>query len=188
MVARPAVPPAPAVQWEAIRRTVVAILAALIVLPIRTVRPIRPLPLLRRRLRLAASDEGRQPFNVFVIGRLEVLVPGLVVLLWLLMRLLVLRRLLVVLRLLILRRLVLLRRLLLALIVWLLLWRERLAAHRRLVIIAVVKRVVGVIAALLRLLLIEGRLGLPKVFLRGGDQAKIMFGVLVIVFCRDRIA
>ena len=190
MVARPAVPPAPAVQWEAIRRTVVAILAALIVLPVRTVRPIRPLPLLRRRLRLAASDEGRQPFDVFVIGRLEVLVPGLVVLLWLwlLMRLLVLRRLLVVLRLLILRRLVLLRRLLFALIVWLLLWRERLAAHGRLVIVAVVKRVVGVIAALLRLLLIEGRLGLPKVFLRGGDQAEIMFGVLVVVFCRDRIA
>ena len=190
MVARPAVPPAPAVQWEAVRRTVVAILAALIVLPVRTVRPIRPLPLLRRRLRLAASDEGRQPFDVFVIGRLEVLVPGLVVrLLRLLMRLLVLRRLLVVLRLLIVRRLVLLRRrLLFALIVGLLLWRERLAAHGRLVIVAVVKRVVGVIAALLRLLLIEGRLSLPKVFLRGGDQAEIMFGVLVVVFRRDRIA
>ena len=192
MVARPAVPPAPAVQWEAIRRTVVAILAALIVLPVRTVRPIRPLPLLRRRLRLAASNEGRQPFDVFVIGRLEVLVPGLVVLLWLwlwlLMRLLVLRRLLVMLRLLIVRRLLLLRRLLLALIVGLLLWRERLAAHGRLVIVAVIKGVVGVIAALLRLLLIEGRLGLPKVLLRGGDQAEIMFGVLVVVFCRDRIA
>jgi len=190
MVARPAVPPPPAVQREAVRRTVVAILAALIVLPVRTVRPIRPLPLLRRRLRLAAGDEGRQPFDVFVIGRLEVLVPGLVVLLWLwlLMRLLVLRRLLVVLRLLIVRRLVLLRRLLLALIVGLLLWRERFAAHGRLIIVAVVKRVVGVIAALLRLLLIERRLGLPKVFLRGGDQAEIMFGVLVIVFCRDRIA
>jgi hypothetical protein len=146
---------------------------------------------LRRRLRLAASDEGRQPFDVFVIGRLEVLVPGLVVLLWLwlLMRLLVLRRLLVVLRLLIVRRLVLRRRrLLFALIVGLLLWRERLAAHGRLVVVAVVKRVVGVITALLRLLLIEGRLGLPKVFLRGGDQAEIMFGVLVVVFCRDRIA
>ena len=132
----------------------------MIVLPVRAVRPIRPLPLLRRRLRLAAGDEGRQPFDVFVIGRLEVLVPGLVVLLWLwlLMRLLVLRRLLVVLRLLIVRRLVLLRRLLLALIVGLLLWRERLAAHGRLIIVAVVKRVVGVIAALLRLLLIEGRL------------------------------
>ena len=193
MVARPAVPPAPAVQWEAIGRTVVAILAALIVLPVRTVRPIRPLPLLRRRLRLAAGDEGRQPFDVFVIGRLEVLVPGLVVLLRLLlrlrllMRLLVLWRLLVLLRLLIVRRLVLLR-LLLALIVGLLLWRERLAAHGRLVVVAVVKRVVGVITALLRLLLIEGRLGLPKVFLRGGDQAEIMFGVLVVVFCRDRIA
>jgi hypothetical protein len=189
MVARPAVPPAPAVQWEAVRRTVVAILAALIVLPVRTVRPIRPLPLLRRRLRLAARDEGRQPFDVFVIGRLEVLVPGLVVrLLRLLLRLLVLRRLLVVLRLLIVGRLGLLRLLLLARIVGLLLWRERLAAHGRLVIVAVVKRVVGVIAALLRLLLIEGRLGLPKVFLRGGDQAEIMLGVLVVVFCRDRIS
>jgi hypothetical protein len=147
---------------------------------------------LRRRLRLAAGDEGRQPFDVFVIGRLKALVPGLVVLLrWLrlLMRLLVLLRLLVVLRLLMVRRLVLLRLLLLARIVGLLLRRERLAADRRLVIVAVVKRVVRVIAAaLLRLLLIEGRLGLPKVFLRGGDQAEIMFGVLVVVFCRDRIA
>jgi hypothetical protein len=185
MVARPAVPPTPAVQREAVRRTVVAVLAALIVLPVRTVRPIGTLhpPLLRRRLWLAASDEGRQPFDVFVIGRLEVLVPGLVVRLRLrlLMRLLVLWRLLVLLRLLIVRRLLLLRHLLLALIVGLLLWRERLAANRRLVIVAVVKRVVGVIAALLRLLLIEGRLGLPKVFLRGGDQAEIMFGVLVFL-------
>ena len=118
--------------------------------------------MLRRRLRLAAGDEGRQPFDVFVIGRLEVLVPGLVVwLLRLLMRLLVLRRLLVMLRLLMVRRLVLLRLLLFARIVGLLLWRERLAAHGRLVIVAVVKRVVGIVAALLRLLLIEGRLGLP---------------------------
>ena len=184
--------PAPAMQREAVRRTVVAILARLIVLPIRTVRSIGPLgslPLLRRRLRLTAGDEGRQPFDVFVMGRLEVLVPGLVVrLLRLLMRLLVLRRLLVVLRLLMGRLLGLLRLLLLARIVGLLLWRERLAADGRLVIVAVVKRVVRVIAALLRLLLIERRLGLPKVFLRGGDQAEIMFGVLVVVFCRDRIA
>src|SRR5580698_388892 len=101
MVARPAMTPAPAMQREAVRRTVVAILARLIVLPIRTVRSIGPLgslPLLRRRLRLAAGDEGRQPFDVFVMGRLEVLVPGLVVLLRL--RLLILLRLLVVLRLL----------------------------------------------------------------------------------------
>jgi hypothetical protein len=190
MVARPAMTPAAAMQREAVRRSVVAVLAGLIVLPIRTVRPIRRLgrlPLLRRGLRLAAGDEGRQPFDVFVIARLEVLLPGLVVrLLRLLMRLLVLRRLLVVLRLL--RRLVLLRLLLLARIVGLLLWRERLAAYRRLVIVAVVIRVVGVIAALLRLLLIEGGLGLPQVFLRGGDQAEIMLGVLVVVFGRDRIA
>src|SRR5580692_9445380 len=126
MVARPAMTPAPAMQREAVRRTVIAILAVLIVLPSRAVRPIRPLPLLRRRLRLAAGDEGRQPFDVFVVGRLEVLVPGLVVrLLRLLMRLLILRRLLVLLRLLIVRRLVLLRLLrllLLARIVGLLLW------------------------------------------------------------------
>jgi hypothetical protein len=177
-------------QREAIPRTVIAVLAALIVLSIRTVRPIRPLgplPLLRRRLRLAAGDEGRQPFDVFVVGRLEVLLPGLVM--RLLLRLLrILLRLLVVLRLRLLRLLVLLRRLLLALIVGLLLRRERLAAHGRLVIVAVVKRLVGVIAALLRLLLIERRLGLPKVFLRGGDQAEIMLGVLVVVFGGDRIA
>ena len=197
MVARPAVPPTPAVQREAVRRTVVAVLAALIVLPVRTVRPIGTLhpPLLRRRLWLAASDEGRQPFDVFVIGRLEVLgrleilVPGLVVLLWLwlLMRLLVLRRLLVLLRLLMVR-LVLLRLLLLARIVGLLLRRERLAAHGRLVIVAVVERVVGVIAALLRLLLIEGRLSLPQVLLRGGDQAEIMLGVLVVVLGPGSVA
>jgi hypothetical protein len=189
MVARPAMTPATAMQREAIRRTVIAVLAALIVLSIRTVRPIRPLgplPLLRRRLRLAAGDEGRQPFDVFVVGRLEVLLPGLVM--RLLLRLRILLRLLVVLRLRLLRLLVLLRRLLLALIVGLLLRRERLAAHGRLVIVAVVKRVVGVIAALLRLLLIERRLGLPKVFLRGGDQAEIMLGVLVVVFGGDRIA
>src|ERR1700719_295358 len=129
MVARTAMTPAPAMQREAVRRTVVAVLARLIVLPIRTVRPIGPLgplPLLRRRLRLAAGDEGRQPFDVFVIGRLEVLLPGLVVLLRLLMRLLILLRLLVLLRLLMVRLLLLRRRLLLALIVWLLLWRERL--------------------------------------------------------------
>src|ERR1700685_1721312 len=101
MVARPAMTPAPAMQREAIRRPVVAILAGWIVLPIRTVRrigPLGPLPLLRRRLRLAAGDEGRQPFDVFVIGRLEVLVPGLIVLRLLrllLLRLLILLRLLV---------------------------------------------------------------------------------------------
>src|SRR5580700_3167895 len=113
MVARPAMSPAAAMQREAIRRTVVAVLARLIVLPIRAARPIGPLgrlPLLRRRLRLAAGDEGRQPFDVFVIGRLKVLLPGLIVrlLLRILLRLLrLLRLLLVVLRLLVGRLLVL---------------------------------------------------------------------------------
>jgi len=186
MVARPAMAPAPAMQREAVRRAVVAVRAVLVVLPVRTARPIRPLPLLRRRLRLAAGDEGRQPFDVFVIGRLEVLLPGLI--LRLLMRLLVLLRLLVMLRLLMVLRLVLLRLLLLALIVGLLLRRERLATYGRLVVVAVVKRVVGVIATLLRLLLIEGRLGLAQVFLRGGDQAEIMLGMLVVVFGGDRVA
>ena len=54
--------PAPAMQREAVRRTVIAILAVLIVLPIRAVRPIgplRPLPLLRRRLRLAKAPRGQ---------------------------------------------------------------------------------------------------------------------------------
>src|ERR1700722_4249651 len=80
MVARPAMTPAPAMQREAVRRAVVAILAVLVVLPIRGVRSIGLLPLLRRRLRLAAGDEGRQSFDVFVIGRLEALLTGLVVL------------------------------------------------------------------------------------------------------------
>ena len=53
--------PAPAMQREAIRRPVVAILAGLIVLPIRTVRrigPLGPLSLMRRRLRLAKAPRG----------------------------------------------------------------------------------------------------------------------------------
>ena len=104
MVARPAMTPAPAMQRKAVRRAVIAIRATWIVLSIRAARPIGPLPLLRRRLRLAAGDEGRQPFDIFVIARLEVLLPGLVV--RLLLRLRVLLRLLVVLRLL----MVLLRR------------------------------------------------------------------------------
>ena len=152
-------PPAPAVQRKAVGRAAVI---SIPVLAILTVLAVAALAVLRSRLRLAAGDEGRQPFDVFVIGRLKALVPGLVVLLrWLRLRLLVLLRLLVVLRLLMVRLLVLLRLLLLARIVGLLLRCERLAAHGRLVIVAVVERIVGVVAALLRLLLIEGRLGMP---------------------------
>src|SRR5262249_50432422 len=64
--------------------------------------------------------------------------------------------------------------------------RERLAADRRL-LIALVITLVGHIAALVTALLVVG-LGLPELFLGGGDQAEIMFGVLIIVLGRYRIA
>src|SRR5580692_10642577 len=177
MVARAAMAPTPAMQREAIRRAIVAVLAVLIV------RPIGALHLLRRRLRLAAGDEGRQSFDVFVV-RLEVLLPGLEVLRLRLLRLRVLMRLLVL-------RLLVLRRLLFARIKRRLLWRVWLTADRRLiaVAVAVVEGVVGIIAAaLLRLLLVEGRLGLTEMFLRRRDQAEIVLSVLIVVFGSNGIA
>jgi len=64
--------------------------------------------------------------------------------------------------------------------------RERLAADRRL-LVALVVTLVGHIAALLTALLIVG-LALPKLLLGRSDQAEIMFGVLIIIFGRYRIA
>ena len=53
----------------------------------------------------------------------------------------------------------------------------------------VIEQVVGNVAAhVAALLLLEIRLALAKLFLRGRDQAEIMFGVLVIVFGGDRVA
>ena len=68
-------------------------------------------------------------------------------------------------------------------------WRERLAAHLRLIAVAIVVTVIGDIAAraAARLLLLVIGLALAKLFLRGGDQAEIMFGVLIIIFGSDRI-
>ena len=66
--------------------------------------------------------------------------------------------------------------------------RERLAADMRLLVVSVVERVVGRIAAHVARLLLEIGLALAKLFLGGGDQTEIMFGVLVIVFGGDRIA
>jgi len=67
--------------------------------------------------------------------------------------------------------------------------REWLAAHAGLIIVSVVERVVGRIAAhLATLLLLIVGLALAKLFLGGGDQAEIMFGMLVIIFGGDRIA
>jgi len=68
--------------------------------------------------------------------------------------------------------------------------RVRFTTHLRLVValvIVVVGEVVVRPAATTGLLL-EIRLGLAKLFLRGGDQAEIMLGVLIIIFTGNRIA
>jgi hypothetical protein len=134
----------------------------------------------------------------------------LLVVLWLWLRLVMLR--LVMLRLVLLRlvmlRLVLLRLILRLMMLLVVLWRlllrlmvlllrvERLlrrvwlTTHLRLVvalIIIVVGEVVVRPAAATGLLL-EIRLRLAKLFLRGGDQAEIMLGVLIIIFAGNRIA
>ena len=81
-----------------------------------------------------------------------------------------------------------LRLLMLALIVRLRLGRKRLAACMRLLVLSVVERVVGRIAAHLALLLRVIGLALPELLLSGGDQTKVVFGVLIVVFGGDRIA
>ena len=65
--------------------------------------------------------------------------------------------------------------------------RERFAAERGLLIVAIVIAVVGNIAARFAPLLIVG-LALAKLLLRGGDQAEIVLGVLIVVFGCDRVA
>ena len=91
-----------------------------------------------------------------------------------LMRLIVLRLMLIVLRLTLIKRLRL----------------RRVGFARLRLIIAVIVAVVGHIAAhsTARLLLLEIGLILAKLFLRGGDQTEIMFGVLIIIFGGDRIS
>ena len=76
----------------------------------------------------------------------------------------------------------------LARIEWLGLRGIGLAAHLRLLGLAVVVAIVGGVAARLaaRLLLIIG-LALAQLFLGGGDQAEIMFGVLIVIFGGDRV-
>jgi hypothetical protein len=76
--------------------------------------------------------------------------------------------------------------LLLARIEWLLFaWSERLAGRWLLVavVVAVVANIAALIAALLKIWL-----ALSKLLLRRRDQAKVMFGVLIIIFRRDRVA
>jgi hypothetical protein len=68
--------------------------------------------------------------------------------------------------------------------------RKRLATDVRLLVVAVVVGVVGVVAARFTrlLLLLEIRLRLPQVLLGGCDQPEIMLGVLIVILSRDRIA
>jgi hypothetical protein len=66
-------------------------------------------------------------------------------------------------------------------------------AHERLgFVVVAVESVIGILLAgpalLLRLLLIVIRVLLTELFLSGGNQAKIMLGMLVVVFSGDRIS
>jgi hypothetical protein len=161
--------PAP-VQRKAVGRA--AVIAVLTVLTIAALAPLAALIVLGRRLRLAAGDEGGQALDIAVVGG-NGLLPLLIVLR---LRLLLLR--------LILLRLVLL----LARIKRLRLGREGLAAHRRLIALAIVVIVVRGIAARVAALLLVIGLRLAKLLLRGSDQAEIMLGVLIIIFGGDRVA
>jgi hypothetical protein len=162
-------PPAAAVQRKAVGRAAVIPIPVLAIL---TALTVAALAVLRGGLWLAAGDERRQTLDVAVVVRLNVLRTLLIVLL---LRLLLLRLKLL--------RLVLL----LARIKRLRLRREGLTAHRRLIALAVVVVVIRRIAARVALLLVIG-LRLAQLFLRGGDQAKIMFRMLIIIFGSDGIA
>ncbi len=165
-----AVPAATPVQREAVGRTVVTVLSIL--------AAIAALVVLRGRLRLATGNERRQALDIgVVIGLLIMLRTRLIVLLRLRLGLLLLR--------LILLRLVLL---LAGRIERLRLRRERFAAHGRLIALAVIVIVIRGIAARVALLRLIIGLRLAKLFLSGGDQAEIMFGVLIVIFRSDRVA
>ena len=137
----------------------------------RTVVAVRAGRTLALLCRLATGNERRQPIDVLIVRRLGLRLARLELLLRLGLRLL-------------------------ARVVWLGLRllhrfarRERLAADDRLLALAIVIAIVLHIAAqIARLLLLIIRLGLAKLFLRTGDQAEIMLGVLIIVFGRYRIA
>jgi len=164
-------PPSPAMQWEAVRRAVVTVLAAGPAGPALAIRTemgaVAALTLLRLRVRLAAAgDERWQPLDILIIIILEVLLAQLPVL-----------RLLVV---------------LLARIEGLRLSRfarcKRFAAHGWLFAVVVVSVVAKIAARIAALLLLIIGLTLPKLLLRSRNQAKVMFGVLIVILGCDRIA
>jgi hypothetical protein len=129
---------------------------------------------------LAAGDEGWKPLDVRLVALLEVLRARLVLRVVLVV--------LVVLVMLVLLRLHLRVLLLLARIEGLRLRRKRLAADGRLLVVAVVVTVVGNVAARrTRLLLVKG-LALAELLLCGSNQTKVMLGVLIVIFRRDRVA
>lgn len=168
---------APPMQRKAILLPVIAVravlalwsVAVLLLLMLRLLM-LRLLRLRLLRLRLAAGDERRQPVDVALIVRTGVLRPRLKMLL-LLLRLIVLRLIVV----------------LFARIIGLRLARSKgFAADVRLLALAFVKALIGT-ARLAGLLLVIG-LGLPELLLRRGDETEIVLGVLVIIFCCNRIA
>ena len=155
--------PAPPVQRKAILRSVITVW---------TVLPMRPVVALLRLLwlRLRAGNERWQAVDVALVFRTRILRPRLEMLLILLRRLIVL---LIV--------------MLLARIVRLWLARgERLAADLGLLAIAVVVAFIAR-AHLAGLLLLIIGLTLPELLLRRGDDAEIVLGVLIVIFCRNRI-
>jgi hypothetical protein len=181
-----AMAPPPAMQRETIRRPVIA------VRPVLSGRSIAALTLLRL-LWLIAGDERWQPldasltFGSRLLGpRLKMLLTVLLLTMLLLAGMLLAGMLLTVLLL----RLIVLLLVVVVLLAWmirlLLAWREWLA-NLRLFVIRLVVTVVGRthVASLLLLII---RLALPELLLGGGDEAKIMFGVLEVVFRRNRIS
>jgi len=167
-------PPPPPVQREAVSGSIVTVLAALAArsgwstLAVRTkMRAVPALTWLRLRVRLAAAgDEGWQPLNILIIIVLKVLLARLTVLR--LGRLMVLFA----------RLEGLLSRLS---------RRKRFAAHGRLLVVVVVSVVASVTARIAALLLLIIGLALPKLFLRRRDQAKVMFGVLIVILGCNRV-
>jgi hypothetical protein len=170
--------PAPAMQWEAIRRPAVKAIWAIGIIG----GIVGALALLRRlRVRLAAGNERGQSLDILFACRLEVLLRA-----GLMLRLHVLR-LRVLLRLHVLRLNVRLLLLLAREVGLRFTRRERFAAERGLIAVAIVIAVVGNIAARFAARLVVG-LGLAKLLLRGGDQAEIVLGVLIIILRRDRVS
>ena len=170
--------------------------------PILARSAIRTLSVLRGLRRLPAGDERRQPLDIAIVIRRDMLRPRLELRLWLMLRRLVLLRLVVlrlilrlILRLVVLRLIIMLIMLRLIMLLFAridslrLARREWLAGQARLIIVTVVITVIGrIIARAAARLLLGKRLTLAKLFLRGGDQAEIMLGVLIIIFRGDRIS